>query len=42
MRSISFQRILALLRTEFIQVLRDPITLRFVIAVPIMQLFLFG
>ena len=42
MRSISFKRILALLHKEWIQVLRDPITLRFVIAVPIMQLLLFG
>jgi ABC-type multidrug transport system permease subunit len=39
---ISFQRLLALLRKEWIQVRRDPITLRFIIAVPIMQLFLFG
>jgi ABC-2 type transport system permease protein len=39
---ISFKRLLALLRKEWIQVRRDPITLRFIIAVPIMQLFLFG
>jgi len=39
---ISFKRLLALLRKESIQVRRDPITLRFIIAVPMMQLFLFG
>ena len=42
MRSISYQRILALLRKEFIQVRRDPVTLRFVIAVPIMLLVVYG
>jgi len=39
---MSFKRLLALLRKEWIQVRRDPITLRFIIAVPMMQLFLFG
>jgi ABC-2 type transport system permease protein len=39
---ISFKRLRALLRKEWIQVTRDAITLRFIIAVPIMQLFLFG
>jgi ABC-2 type transport system permease protein len=39
---ISFTRLLALLHKEWIQVRRDPITLRFIIVVPIMQLFLFG
>jgi ABC-2 type transport system permease protein len=39
---ISFRRLYALLRKEWIQVTRDAITLRFIIAVPIMQLFLFG
>jgi ABC-2 type transport system permease protein len=39
---ISWRRLYALLRKEWIQVTRDPITLRFIIAVPIMQLFLFG
>src|SRR5215831_6664386 len=39
---ISIKRLLALLRKEWIQVRRDPITLRFIIAVPMMQLFLFG
>jgi ABC-2 type transport system permease protein len=39
---LSIKRLRALLRKEWIQVRRDPITLRFIIAVPIMQLFLFG
>jgi ABC-2 type transport system permease protein len=39
---ISFKRLRALLRKEWIQVTRDSLTLRFIIAVPIMQLFLFG
>jgi ABC-2 type transport system permease protein len=39
---ISWRRLYALLRKEWIQVTRDAITLRFIIAVPIMQLFLFG
>jgi ABC-2 type transport system permease protein len=39
---ISFKRLYALLRKEWIQVTRDALTLRFIIAVPIMQLFLFG
>jgi ABC-2 type transport system permease protein len=39
---ISLKRLYALLRKEWIQVTRDPITLRFIIALPIMQLFLFG
>src|SRR5579863_4564695 len=42
MMGFSFRRLSALLRKEWIQVARDPITLRFIIAVPIMQLFLFG
>jgi ABC-2 type transport system permease protein len=42
MRAFSFRRLTALLRKEWIQVTRDAITLRFIIAVPIMQLFLFG
>jgi hypothetical protein len=42
MRMLSFERLRALLRKEWIQVRRDPITLRFIIAVPMMQLFLFG
>ena len=40
--SFSFKRLYALLRKETIQVTRDALTLRFIIAVPIMQLFLFG
>lgn len=42
MRAFSFKRFAALLRKEWLQILRDPITLRFIIALPIMQLFLFG
>jgi ABC-2 type transport system permease protein len=38
----SARRLVALLRKEWIQVKRDAITLRFIIAVPVMQLFLFG
>jgi ABC-type multidrug transport system permease subunit len=38
----SLNRFIALLRKEWTQVRRDPITLRFIIALPIMQLFLFG
>jgi ABC-2 type transport system permease protein len=38
----SFARLLALLRKEWIQVRRDAMTLRIIIAIPIMQLFLFG
>src|SRR5215470_3215767 len=41
-RPLSFKRLYALLRKEWIQVMRDALTLRFIIAVPIMQLFLFG
>jgi len=41
-RGLSWRRLFALLRKEWIQVKRDPLTLRFIIAVPIMQLFLFG
>ena len=42
MNRFSFARLAALLRKESIQVMRDPITLRMIIAIPIMQLFLFG
>jgi ABC-type multidrug transport system permease subunit len=38
----SFTRLYALLRKEWAQLTRDALTLRFIIAVPIMQLFLFG
>jgi ABC-2 type transport system permease protein len=41
-RGFSLQRFLAVLRKEWLQVLRDPITLRLIIALPVMQLFLFG
>jgi ABC-2 type transport system permease protein len=39
---ISFRRLYALVRKEWIQVTRDAITLRTIVALPIMQLFLFG
>jgi len=42
MRAFSFNRFAALLRKEWLQMTRDPITLRFIIALPMMQLFLFG
>ncbi len=42
MTRFSFARLGALLRKEWIQVMRDAATLRIIIAIPIMQLFLFG
>ena len=42
MTAFSFKRLLALLRKEWIQVTRDSMTLRMIVALPIMQLFLFG
>lgn len=42
MSAFSFKRFAALLRKEWLQIIRDPITLRFIIALPMMQLFLFG
>ena len=42
MNGFSFNRFLAILRKEWIQVRRDPMTLRLIIALPLMQLFLFG
>jgi ABC-2 type transport system permease protein len=42
MRQFSWRRFIALLHKEFIQVRRDPFTLRMIIALPVMQLFLFG
>jgi ABC-2 type transport system permease protein len=42
MSSLSFKRLRSLLRKEWIQVRRDPFTLRLIIALPIMQLLLFG
>jgi ABC-2 type transport system permease protein len=41
-KRFSFARLAALLRKETIQVIRDAMTLRMIIAIPIMQLFLFG
>jgi len=38
----SFKRFVAVLRKEWIQVRRDPLTLRMIIALPVLQLFLFG
>jgi ABC transporter DrrB family efflux protein len=42
MTGVSFTRFLAVLRKEFIQIRRDPLTLRMIIALPVLQLFLFG
>ena len=42
MTAFSWKRLLALLRKEWIQVTRDAMTLRMIVALPIMQLFLFG
>lgn len=42
MGGFSFRRFLAVLRKEWIQVRRDPFTLRMIIMLPVMQLFLFG
>ena len=42
MIGFSFARLVALLRKESIQILRDTMTLRIIIAIPLMQLFLFG
>lgn len=42
MIGISWGRLAALIRKEGIQVMRDRMTLRFIIMLPIMQLFLFG
>jgi ABC-2 type transport system permease protein len=42
MMGISVRRLRSLLRKEWIQVRRDPFTLRLIIALPIMQLLLFG
>ncbi len=42
MMSFSFPRLFALMRKEWTQVRRDAMTLRILIAIPIMQLFLFG
>ncbi|MGA8612816.1 MAG: ABC transporter permease [Xanthobacteraceae bacterium] len=42
MMGISLRRLRSLLHKEWIQVRRDPFTLRLIIALPIMQLLLFG
>ncbi len=42
MSGFSFRRFLAVLRKEGIQVRRDALTLRMIIVLPVMQLFLFG
>ena len=42
MSGFSFKRFLAVLRKEWIQIRRDPFTLRMIIALPVLQLFLFG
>ena len=42
MKRFSFKRFLAVLHKEWIQIKRDPLTLRMIIALPVMQLFLFG
>ena len=42
MIGLSFKRLRSLLHKEWIQVRRDPLTLRLIIAMPIMQLLLFG
>jgi ABC-2 type transport system permease protein len=42
MTRFSLKRLRSLLRKEWIQVRRDPMTLRLIIALPVMQLFLFG
>jgi ABC-2 type transport system permease protein len=42
MTTFSFKRLFALLRKEWIQVKRDAMTLRMIVALPIMQLCLFG
>src|SRR6202051_3495117 len=38
----SFRRFTAVLRKEWVRIRRDPFTLRMIIALPVMQLFLFG
>jgi len=42
MNGFSFSRFLAILRKEWIQVRRDPFTLQMIIAIPVVELFLFG
>jgi ABC-2 type transport system permease protein len=40
--TMSFSRLMALIRKEFLQIRRDPRTLILVIVIPIMQMFLLG
>jgi ABC-2 type transport system permease protein len=42
MSGVSLRRFLAVLRKEWIQIRRDSMTLRMIILLPVMQLFLFG
>jgi len=42
MSGFSWRRFLAMLQKEWIQVRRDPLTLRLIVALPVLQLFLFG
>ena len=42
LQTLSGRRIWAVLKKEFIQLLRDKTTLRMIIGIPIMQLLLFG
>lgn len=42
MSGFSFKRFIAVLLKEWIQLRRDPLTLRMIIALPVLQLFLFG
>ncbi len=42
MSGFSFSRFMAVLRKEWTQMRRDPMTLRLIIVLPLMQLFLFG
>ncbi len=42
MTGFSWRRFLAVLRKEWIQIRRDPMTLRLIMVLPMMQLFLFG
>ncbi|GBQ30032.1 ABC transporter permease [Gluconacetobacter azotocaptans] len=42
MTAFSLRRLRALLRKEWLQVKRDPMTLRLIVALPVMQLLIFG
>jgi len=41
-KALSFQRILSVLRKEFLQLKRDHLTLAMLVAIPLVQLILFG